>query len=62
MFNPLSNTESKTASWAEIPGLEANQKYLVTDVWTGKNLGCMKDVTIDVEMHDTAALLVTNRC
>jgi hypothetical protein len=28
-----------TASWAEVPALEANRKYNTIDVQTGKNLG-----------------------
>lgn len=63
MMNTLSHTVSKTAKWSEIPGLKACENAQVTDVWTGKDLGCLKDYTAQVAAHDTAAILVSpKRC
>lgn len=62
MFNPLNSTENKTASWAEVPGLNAASNYRVTDVWSDEDLGCKPNVTVEVGIHDTAALLVGEEC
>lgn len=61
MLNTLGSTAKKTAKWSEIPGLGC-KKYRVTDVWTGKDLGCLKGYTTDVAAHDTAAILVGAKC
>ncbi|OAQ63715.1 alpha-galactosidase [Pochonia chlamydosporia 170] len=58
MLNTLDKTVKKTAKWSEIPGL-GGKSYKVTDVWTGKDLGCLDEYTADVESHDTAAILVS---
>ncbi|OAQ66120.1 glycoside hydrolase family 27 [Pochonia chlamydosporia 170] len=61
MLNTLGGTVKKTAKWSEIPGL-GGRKYRVTDVWSGKDLGCLKEYSADVAAHDTAAILVGRRC
>jgi len=46
----------------EIPALadRANARYLVHDMWTGRDLGVVKgEIVIDVAKHDTAALRIT---
>lgn len=61
MMNVQDTTARKTAIWSEIPGLR-NKNYFVTDVWTGRSLGCLGSYSADVEAHDTVAILVGNRC
>lgn len=61
MLNTLGGTVKKTASWKEIPGL-GGRKYRVKDVWSGKDLGCLNEYSVDVASHDTAAILVGRRC
>ena len=63
MFNPYSDSRNKTAVWGEIPGLEEGKKYAVTDIWTGKDMGCVEGrLEVEVKGHDTAGLLVTGEC
>ena len=62
LFNPYNQTEQKTAKWEEIPGLEDRESRQVTDVWTGKDLGCLESYTADVADHDTAVILVGDKC
>ncbi|KAK2590681.1 hypothetical protein QQS21_011641 [Conoideocrella luteorostrata] len=61
MLNTLDKTAKKTAKWSEVPGLKGT-KYLVKDVWSGKDLGCLAEYTADVASHDTAAVLVGAAC
>ncbi|KAM0457248.1 hypothetical protein ACHAO4_003045 [Trichoderma viride] len=61
MVNTLSQTTTKKANWAEIPGLSA-RRYQVTEVWSGKNLGCLSSYSASVAAHDTAVILVGKRC
>lgn len=58
MLNTLGETASKTATWSEIPGLGDGGRQ-VTDVWTGDDLGCLDEYTVDVAGHDTAGILVS---
>jgi alpha-galactosidase len=65
MFNPHNSTRTKCAVWAEIPQLKKTMAhaYVVTDVWTGEDLGCVqRSVEVDVEPHDTAAFLIGDAC
>lgn len=63
MLNTLEEKVVKKAKWAEVPGLDCHKKYKVTDVWTGKDLGCLKNgYKVEVEAHDTAAILVSGEC
>lgn len=61
MVNTLDQKTTKTAVWSEVPGLKG-KKHKVTDVWTGKSLGCLSEYKVDVESHDTAAILVGAEC
>lgn len=58
MLNTQEQNQTKTALWSQIPGLDGSA-HRVTDVWTGKDLGCMLQYSADVETHDTAAILVS---
>lgn len=52
-----------TVKFQDVPGLrkaDKNKKYLVHDMWTGKDIGVYKgSVTVKVKRHDTAALRLT---
>lgn len=61
MVNTLGQTTTKKAVWSEIPGLSAG-RYRVKDVWSGKSLGCLTSYSASVAAHDTAVILVGNRC
>ena len=61
MLNTLGDTAKRTASFKDIPGL-GGHTYRVTDVWSGKDMGCLSQLSVDVASHDTAAYLVGDRC
>lgn len=59
MFNVLNDTQTMTATWAEIPGLTAGGSYSVTDAWTGASMGCKSNsADVQLEAHDTAVFVV----
>lgn len=61
MMNTLDHTVTKEAKWSEIPGLSAG-RYEVRDVWTDKSLGCLSSYKTAVAAHDTAVILVGEKC
>lgn len=63
MLNSEDDTATRTATWSEIPELQDSDSYIVTDIWTGEELGCINDeYAVDLEGHDTAVLLVAEGC
>jgi len=63
MFNPYSSSKKKVMSFAEIPQLKTGSQYQVTDIWSGKDLGCVKgNYEVEVQSHDTAGFWVTSKC
>lgn len=62
MLNSLTQTAKREAKWSEIPGLSGSASYLVKDVWTGRDLGCLSSYAVDLEAHDTAAILLGSEC
>ncbi|KAJ5831777.1 hypothetical protein N7474_000088 [Penicillium riverlandense] len=63
MLNSEDQTATRTATWSEIPELKGGNAYHVTDAWSGKNLGCVKDShSVQLESHDVAVLVVGRRC
>lgn len=65
MLNTEDDTSNRTAIWSEIPELQDqdHDSFEVTDVWTGQDLGCITgQYSVQVESHDTAALIVTGEC
>ena len=64
MLNSLEQNATREAKWAEVPQLEKESyAYQVTDVWTGKDLGCVESgISRMLESHDTAAFLVGKKC
>ncbi|KAK2763209.1 hypothetical protein FQN54_009845 [Arachnomyces sp. PD_36] len=63
MLNTEDETSNRTAAWDEIPELQGHGSYKVTDIWTRKSLGCISgEYTAQLESHDTAAFIVTDKC
>ncbi|KAL0638311.1 hypothetical protein Q9L58_002613 [Maublancomyces gigas] len=64
MLNTLEVETTKTATWREIPELRRRSAtcFNVLDVWTGQNLGCIRNYSKVVARHDTSVLLVRNSC
>jgi alpha-galactosidase len=63
MMNTLGEEAAREARWDEVPQLDKGVAYQVMDVWTGKDLGCVEGgVKMVLESHDTAALLVGEKC
>ncbi|KAL5360737.1 hypothetical protein BJX96DRAFT_165389 [Aspergillus floccosus] len=78
MLNSEEGTSTRTAVWSEIPELKAQNGTLgrgrgrgrkaasgfkVTDVWTGEDLGCVREeYSVELESHDAAVLVVGEVC
>lgn len=63
MFNSEGDTATRTAVWSEIPELKDGRSFKAVDVWTGKDLGCVKDkYSTELKSHDAAVLLVKGSC
>lgn len=63
MLNSEDDVNTRKATWSEIPELKDHDAYQVTDIWTGEDLGCIEEeYKVELETHDTAALLVTGEC
>jgi len=64
ILNSLEHSANREARWGEVPQLDKRSyAYQVTDVWTGKDLGCVGGgVSRILESHDTAAFLVGKKC
>ena len=62
LFNSQNVSANRTAVWSEIPQL-GGQAYEVEDVWTGDDLGCIKDeYGIELKARDVAVLKITGAC
>ncbi|KAH8701996.1 alpha-galactosidase [Talaromyces proteolyticus] len=71
LFNSEDVNATRTASWSEVPQLKQQQRhahktqrgYQVEDIWTGKDLGCVKDqYSVDLQPHDVAVLKIKGKC
>ncbi|KAH8878914.1 glycoside hydrolase [Thozetella sp. PMI_491] len=65
VLNNYPKNGTRDVVWAEIPQLSSAKgaTYEVTDVWTGKSLGCFKDhISVSIESHDTAVLVIADQC
>lgn len=63
MWNSEDDTTNRTFVWNEIPQLQGHDSYKATDIWSGENLGCIKDqYSAELDSHDTAGLLITGQC
>ncbi|KFY67926.1 hypothetical protein V496_01334 [Pseudogymnoascus sp. VKM F-4515 (FW-2607)] len=67
-LNTLDRKAQRTIVFQEVPGLVKGKTpkvpaFEVTEVWTGKKLGCVgKQIKTHVASHDTAAYLVGKQC
>jgi len=73
-INTLDQTAVREVKWKEVPQLNGGKKgaaaekgrtasYEVTEVWSGKSLGCVKGgVNASVESHDTVGWVVGKKC
>jgi alpha-galactosidase len=63
-LNTLDVPAIRTIEWSEVPQLEKGcGSFEVTDVWSGKNLGCVEGgIKEEVGSHDTIAYLVGKKC
>lgn len=62
LLNSHDRDRKITVHFKNVPGLKGRgkQKYVVHDMWTGKDIGIAKDsLTVEVKGHDTAALRLT---
>jgi alpha-galactosidase len=70
MFNSEDVNATRTAVWSEVPQLKKQQHsknnshgYKVQDVWTGKDLGCVKHkYSVGLKPHDVAVLKIMGIC
>lgn len=63
MSNWGESAAKRSAVWSEVPRLEKDASYKLTDVWTGNDLGChFGDYSVEVGPHDTAAFLISGKC
>jgi alpha-galactosidase len=71
MLNSEDTKKTRKAVWKEIPELKdvlrrqgkRRTGFRVTDAWTGKDLGCVRDhYSVELESHDVAALVVGRTC
>jgi alpha-galactosidase len=63
IINPENKSKNKTFKFSEIPQLQDDGFYRVTDVWTDTDLGCFADeVTFEIKRHDTVAIIVQDDC
>ncbi len=63
-LNTLDTKAPRDIVWGDVPGLEHGSKaFQVTDIWTGKKLGCVeRGIKVVVGSHDTAGYLVGEKC
>lgn len=64
MFNSGNTTDTRTATWSEIPELKSgSDSYQVIDAWSGEDLGCVeKEHSVSLESHDVSVLVVKGEC
>jgi alpha-galactosidase len=76
MMNTEDINATRTAIWSEVPELRDIQKRIkirrggkggggfnVVNVWTGKEIGCVRDgYSVELESHDAAVLMVKQPC
>ncbi|KIV99752.1 uncharacterized protein PV09_08672 [Verruconis gallopava] len=63
VLNTDDSVSNKTIDFDEIPGLDGNKSYMVTDIWTGRVLNCIVGgIVAEISAHDTAAVIVGPEC
>ncbi|KAK0112547.1 alpha-glucosidase maltase [Cadophora gregata f. sp. sojae] len=62
-FNSLGANATREIKWNEVPELKGGDKWMVTDIWTGSSLGCVKGgINQTVQSHDTIGFMVGEQC
>jgi alpha-galactosidase len=63
-LNALETSATRAIMWSEIPQLNTSSgAFMITDIWTGKSLGCVKSgIKVKVESHDTAGYMIGEDC
>lgn len=64
MLNSEDRVRTRRADWSEIPELwDTAHAYEVVDAWTGEELGCVRGgLSVELESHDVAVLVVGDAC
>jgi alpha-galactosidase len=66
-LNTLATNATREILWSEVPQLEKAAKgpasFLVTDIWSGKDLGCVTEgISRVLASHDTIGFVVGEKC
>ncbi|KAG4417400.1 alpha-glucosidase maltase [Cadophora malorum] len=62
-FNSLSANATTEIKWSEVPELKGGDRWMVTDIWSGKSLGCVKGgINETVQSHDTVGYMIGEQC
>jgi alpha-galactosidase len=63
-LNSLDTDAKREIKWDEVPHLEKGSgAFEVTDVWSGKNLGCVeRGISKTLAPHDTMVFVVGRKC
>lgn len=63
-LNTLDTKALREIVWSDVPDLEHGvNAFEVTDIWSGKKLGCVgRGIKVVVGSHDTAGYLVGGKC
>ncbi|PVH74672.1 glycoside hydrolase family 27 protein [Cadophora sp. DSE1049] len=62
-FNSLGVNATREIKWNEVPELKGGDRWMVTDIWSGKSLGCVKGAIKEtVQSHDTIGFMVGEQC
>jgi len=63
-LNTLDTPAERYIKWDEVPHLTPGGKaFMVTDIWTGKSLGCVKrGIKTLVQSHDTIGYVIGEKC
>ncbi|XMA15190.1 hypothetical protein WAI453_007981 [Rhynchosporium graminicola] len=62
-FNSLGDSATREIKWNEVPELKGGDSWMVTDIWNGKSLGCVKGGIRDtVQSHDTVGYMIGEQC
>lgn len=64
MLNSGNATDTRTATWSDIPELKnGSGSYQVIDAWSGQDLGCIeKGHSVSLDSHDVSVLVVKGEC
>lgn len=63
VLNTDDSKAGRVVYFQQVPGLDGRKRYLLTNVWTGEELGChARGFVTVVGAHDTAAVVVGDEC